>query len=207
LSHARRKFFELATLKKAPIAIGAVRRIDELFAIEREINGLIASERLAVRHERSRRPHRSAQKWFTEERAKLSAKNPVAKAIHYSLIRWPAMTCFLDDGRICPSNNAAERALRGIAVGRHNWTFAGSDRGGERAAAIYTLIETCKLNNMDPRAWLADILRRLPGYPAPAGWPVSWPGTGKSPDHRPSRLRAPTLGLRRMLTKPGVAGG
>ena len=76
------------------------------------------------------------------------------------------MALFLADGRVCLSNNAAERALRGIAVGRHNWTFAGSDRGGERAAAIYTLIETCKMNGVDPRAWLADILGRLPGHPA-----------------------------------------
>lgn len=100
------------------------------------------------------------------ERTKLSSKNPVAKAINYSLKRWPAMTRFLDDGRICLSNNAAERSLRGIAVGRHNWTFAGSDRGGQRAAAIYTLIETCKLNDVDPRAWLADVLARLPDHPA-----------------------------------------
>jgi transposase len=165
-SHARRKFFELATLKKAPIAIDAVRRIDELFAVEREINGLTASERLAGRQERSRPLIDALKTWLTAERAKLSAKNPVAKAIHYSLVRWEALTCFLKDGRICLSNNAAERALRGIAIGRHNWTFAGSDRGGERAAAIYTLIETCKLNGIDPRAWLADILRRLPAHPA-----------------------------------------
>jgi len=83
----------------------------------------------------------------------------------YSLKRWTAMTRFLDDGRICMSNNAAERAVRGIAVGRRNWTFCGSDTGGSRAAAIYTLIETCKLNSVDPRAWLADILRRLPEHP------------------------------------------
>ncbi len=86
-------------------------------------------------------------------------------AIQYSLKRWAAMIRFLDDGRACLSNNAAERALRGVAVGRHNWTFAGSDRSGERAAAIYTLIETCKLNDVDPRAWLADVLARLPGHP------------------------------------------
>jgi transposase len=165
-SHARRKFYELATLKKAPIAIKAVRRIDELFAIEREINGLSALTRLAKRQERSRPLVENLKTWLTEERAKLSSKNPVAKAIDYSLKRWPAMALFLADGRVCLSNNAAERALRGIAVGRHNWTFAGSDRGGERAAAIYTLIETCKMNGVDPRAWLADILGRLPGHPA-----------------------------------------
>jgi transposase len=165
-SHARRKFFELATLRKAPTAIEAVRRIDEFFAIEREINGLSAPARLAERQKRSALLVENLKTWLTEERAKLSSKNLVAKAIDYSLKRWRAMTLFLTDGRVCLSNNAAERALRGVAVGRHNWTFAGSDRGGERAAAIYTLIETCKLNGVDPRAWLADVLRRLPGHPA-----------------------------------------
>ena len=165
-SHARRKFYELATLKKAPIAIEAVRRIDELFAIEREINGLVPDVRLSVRRERSGPLVVDLETWLRAERAKISSKNPVAKAINYSLKRWTAMTRFLGAGRICLSNNAAERALRGIAVGRHNWTFAGSDRGGQRAAAIYTLIETCKLNDIDPRAWLADVLARLADHPA-----------------------------------------
>lgn len=165
-SHARRKFYELAAIKKAPIAIEAVRRMDELFAIEREINGSTVEKRLAVRQERSRPLVEDLGAWLREERAKLSSKNPIAKAIQYSLKLWPALTRFLDDGRVCLSNNAAERALRGIAVGRHNWTFAGSDRGGERAAAIYTLIETCKLNDVDPRTWLADVLSRLPDHSA-----------------------------------------
>lgn len=89
-----------------------------------------------------------------------------AKAMEYSLKRWDALTRFLDDGRICMTNNAAERAVRGIAVGRKNWTFAGSDSGGQRAAVIYTLIETCKLNDVDPRAWLADVLARIADHPA-----------------------------------------
>ena len=84
----------------------------------------------------------------------------------YMLTRWPAFTRFLDDGRICLTNNAAERAIRCVAVGRRNWTFCGSDRGGERAAAIYTLIATAKLNNIDPEAWLADVLRRINDHPA-----------------------------------------
>ena len=100
------------------------------------------------------------------ERAKLSRHTAIAKAIDYMLTRWQAFTRFLDDGRICLTNNAAERALRGIAVGRHNWTFAGSDAGGRRAAAIYTLIETAKLNDVDPQAWLADVLARLQDHPA-----------------------------------------
>ena len=96
----------------------------------------------------------------------LSVKSDTAKAIKYILNRWAAFTRFLDDGRICMSNNAAERSLRGIAIGRRNWTFCGSDSGGHRAAAIYTLIETAKLNDVDPQAWLADVLARLPDHPA-----------------------------------------
>ena len=101
-----------------------------------------------------------------EQRAKLSRQNKVAKAIAYSLTRSVALTRFLDDGRLCMSNNAAERALRPVTMGRKNWTFAGSDHGGHRAAAIYTLIETCKLNDVDPQAWLADVLARLQDHPA-----------------------------------------
>ena len=100
------------------------------------------------------------------ERARLSRHVDTAKAIDYMLKRWPAFTRFLDDGRICLTNNAAERALRGIAIGRRAWLFAGSDRGGERAAAMFTLIETAKLNDVDPQAWLADVLRRIADHPA-----------------------------------------
>ena len=165
-AHARRKFFDLARINKAPIAIEAVERIDALFAIEREINGKSPQERQRVRNEHSRPLVTELETWLREQRAKLSSKNEIAKAIHYSLKRWPALTRFLDDGRLCMSNNAAERALRGIAVGRHNWTFAGSDEGGSRAATIYTLIETAKLNDIDPQAWLTDVLARLQDHPA-----------------------------------------
>ena len=165
-AHGRRKFFELAELQKPPVAIEAVRRIDELFAIEREINGQSVEHRRRVRQERSKPLVELLEEWLREERRKLSSKSPVAKAIDYSLKRWPAFTRFLDDGRICLSNNAAERAVRGIAVGRKNWTFCGSDSGGQRAAAIYTLIETCKLNDVDARAWLADVLARIADHPA-----------------------------------------
>src|ERR1019366_8837614 len=104
--------------------------------------------------------------WMRHQRALLSTKNDTAKAINYLLNRWAAFTRFLDDGRVCLTNNAAERALRVVAVGRRNWTFAGSDAGGHRAAAVYTLIETCKMNDVDPQAWLADVLTRLPDHPA-----------------------------------------
>jgi transposase len=164
--HARRKLFELAAASKAPIAAEAVRRIDELFAIEREINGKSAEERLAVREDRTKPLVNELEAWLRIQHARVSRKSEIGKAIAYALNQWMALTRFLEDGRICLSNNAAERALRGIAVGRRNWTFAGSDRGGERAAAIYTLIESAKLNGIDPQAWLADVLARLPDHPA-----------------------------------------
>jgi transposase len=165
-AHARRKLFALAQLQQAPIAVEAVKRIDTLFAIERAINGMAIETRHAVRQEQCKPLIAELHTWLREQRAKLSAKNELAKAIDYSLKRWTALTRFLDDGRLCLSNNAAERALRAIAVGRHNWTFAGSDAGGERAAAIYTLIETAKLNDIDPRAWLGDVLARVQDHPA-----------------------------------------
>ena len=137
-----------------------------LFAIEREINGRSAAERLAVRQTRMRPIVDELEIWLIAQRAKLSAKSDLAKAISYSLKRWTALTRFLDDGRICMTNNAAERALRGVAIGRGNWIFAGSDRGAQRAAAIYTLTETCKLNGVDPQAYLAYVLARLPDHSA-----------------------------------------
>jgi transposase len=162
----RRKFYDLAELKKAPLAIEAVRPIDELFAIERQINGKPPDQRRAARQERSKPLIEDLERWLKEERRNLSSKTPLAKAIDYHLKRWRAFTRFLDDGRICLSNNAAERAVRGIAVGRRNWTFAGSDSGGRRAAAIYTLIETCKLNHVDARAWLTNVLAGINDHPA-----------------------------------------
>ena len=165
-AHARRKFFDLARLNKAPIALEAVARIDVLFAVERDINGLLPEERRKIRNERSRHRVEALGTWLNEQYARLSPHSQVAKAIAYSLNAWDALVRFLDDGRLCMTNNAAERALRGIAVGRHNWTFAGSDADGRRAAAIYTLIETAKLNDVDPQAWLADLLTRLQDHPA-----------------------------------------
>ena len=165
-AHARRKLYELAEVAKAPVAAEAVRRIDELFKIEREISGQPAEARLAVRCLRSAPILADLEPWLRLQQERLSRKSEVGKAVTYALKRWVALTRFVEDGRICLSNNAAERALRGIAVGRHNWTFAGSDRGGERAGAIYTLIGTAKLNGVDPQAWLADVLARLPDHPA-----------------------------------------
>ena len=178
--HARRPFFVLADVEAnarrkaqgrsasvlSPLALEAVRRIDALFDIERTINGQSAERRRQVRQELSVSLVADFERWLREVRPKLSRGNDLAKAIDYMLKRWPAFTRFLDDGRICLSNNAAERAVRGIALGRKSWLFAGSDRGGQRAAALYSLIVTAKLNNVDPQAWLADVLARIAGHPA-----------------------------------------
>jgi transposase len=156
----------LADVAKAPLAIEAVRRIDAVFDVEREINGLASSERHAIRQIRVAPLVASLEQWMRAERGKLSRHAEVAKAMDYMLKRWEAFTRFLHDGRICLTNNAAERGLRCVALGRKAWLFAGSDRGGERAAAMYSLIATAKLNGIDPRAWLADVLARIADHPA-----------------------------------------
>lgn len=165
-AHSRRKFFELAKLAKAPIAIEAVRRIDELFEIERVIAGKPPDERKAARRSQSKPLVDALETWLREQRALVSVKSDICKAINYSLNRWASFTRFLDDGHICLSNNAAERALRGAAIGRRVWKFVGSDEGGRRAAAVLSLIESCKLNDVDPQAWLAHVLAKLPDHPA-----------------------------------------
>jgi transposase len=177
--HARRPFFVMADLAEnarrkaqgkkpaviSPLALEAVRRIDELFEIERAINGQSPERRRAVRQELSAPLVANLEAWMREQRAKLSRGNDVAKAMDYMLKRWTAFTRFLDDGRICLSNNAAERGVRGIALGRKSWLFCGSDRGGERAAVMYSLIVTAKMNDIDPQAWLADVLARIAEHP------------------------------------------
>jgi transposase len=179
-AHARRPFFALADIEASarrkaegkssapisPLALEAVRRIDALFEIERAINGRSAEQRQAVRQELSAPLVADLEAWMREARPKLSRGSDVAKAMDYMLKRWPAFTHFLHDGRVCLSNNAAERSLRGIALGRKSWLFAGSDRGGQRAAVMYSLIVTAKMNGVDPQAWLADVLARIAGHPA-----------------------------------------
>jgi transposase len=165
-AHGRRKLFELAEVARAPLAVEAVRRIDAIFAAERAVNGLPAAGRLAVRQHHTTPLVAEFEAWMRESRGKLSRHSPVAKAMDYMLTRWEAFTRFLGEGRICLTNNAAERALRGIALGRRSWLFAGSDRGDERAAAMYSPIVTAKLNGVDPRAWLADVLARIADHPS-----------------------------------------
>jgi len=164
--HGRRKLFDLAQLAKAPLAAEAVRRIDAIFELERSINGLPAEHRLAFRQQHVAPLVTDLESWMRVARGKLSRHADLAKAMDYMLRRWETFTRFLEDGRICLSNNAAERNLRGVALGRKAWLFAGSDRGGERAAAMYSLIATAKLNDVDPRAWLADVLARIADHPA-----------------------------------------
>ena len=178
-SHARRKFFELADIKEnvlqkkpahdiSPVALEAVKKIDAIFDIERQINGLDIASRLDARHRLVRPLVEELHDWMRAEQSTMSKHNPVAKAITYMFKkdRWDAFTLYLEDGRICLTNNAAERALRGIALGRKSWLFAGSEREGERAAFIYSLIVTAKMNDIDPQAWLADVLAKLPNTTA-----------------------------------------
>ena len=191
-SHARRKFFELADIKAiarkgkkvakeiSPIALDAVTRIDAIFAAERDITGLSEAARHEARQQWVAPMVNDLYGWMLAERARMSKHNPVAKAMNYMLEgtgRWEAFTAFLDDGRLCLTNNAAERALRGIALGRKSWLFAGSERGGDRAAFMYTLIVTAKMNDIDPQAWMADVLARLPDMPVsrlPELLPWNW---------------------------------
>jgi len=177
--HARRPFFAMADIEEnarrkaagkkelalSPIAIEVVRRIDALFEIERSINGKSPEERLAVRLTLSRPLVEDLRGFMQDQAARLSRGHDLVKAFNYLLKRWASFTLFLEDGRVCLSNNAAERSLRGIALGRKSWLFCGSDRGGQRAAAMYSLIVTAKMNGVDPQAWLADVLSRIASHP------------------------------------------
>ena len=165
-AHGRRYLFEQAHLARAPLAAEAVRRIDAIFDVERTLNGLPAEQRLAIRQTQVAPLVRELETWMRGARTKMSRHSEVAKAMDYMLKRWDTFSRFLDDGRICLTNNAAERALRGIALGRKAWLFCGSDRGGDRSAAMYSLIVTAKLNDVDPRAWLADVLARIGDHSA-----------------------------------------
>lgn len=178
-SHARRPFFAMADIEEnarrkaagkqeialSPIAIEVVRRIDTLFEIERSVHGKSAQERRDVRQRLSRPVVEALHGYMREQLTKLARGHDLAKAFNYVLKRWAAFTLFLADGRVCLSNNAAERGLRGIALGRKSWLFCGSDRGGRRAAAMYSLIISAKMNGVDPQAWLADVLARIATHP------------------------------------------
>jgi transposase len=165
MAHVRRPFYELYEAHKSAVAKEALERIAALYAIEEEIRGRSAEERRQVRSERSKPLLESMKKWFEETLGKLSRKSDTTKAIRYALHRWDAVTLFCEDGHLEIDNNAAERSLRAVVLGRKNYLFAGSDAGGERAAAIYGLIGTAKLNNLNPEAYLREVLSRIVDHP------------------------------------------
>jgi transposase len=160
-AHARRRLFEVFEETRSPIAEEALRRIGALYAVEAEINGQPPERRRAVRRARSRPMLTDLHDWMETQRRRLSGKSALGKALQYALGRWDALTRYLEDGRLSIDNNLSERQLRGIAVTRKNFLFLGSDAGGERAAIIYTVAETAKLNGLDPEAYIAAVLDRL----------------------------------------------
>lgn len=164
-AHVRRKFYDIHVSLASPIALEALERIGRLYDIEDQIRGRSPDERQAVRQARAGPELKSLHEWLHSTASTLSKKSELAKAIRYALSNWVALTRYRDDGRLEADNNAAERALRAVALGRKNWLFAGSDDGGERAAAIYTLIGTAKLNELNPEAYLKHVLERIAEHP------------------------------------------
>jgi transposase len=165
-AHARRRLFEVHEATKSPIAEEGLRRIQELYAIEAEINGRPAERRRGEREARSKPLLDGLRTWMLAQRRRLSGKSALGKALQYALNRWDALARYVEDGRLSIDNNLAERQLRGIAVTRKNFLFLGSDAGGKRAAIVYTVTETAKLNGLDPEAYIAAILDRLArGHP------------------------------------------
>jgi len=164
-AHARRKFYDLHAARPTPLTTEALHRIGELYAIEESIRGKPPDERRAARQLQAKPLLDDLERWLHTALATLSRKSDTAAAILYALKLWPALTRYADDGRIEIDNSAAERALRGVALGRRNFLFAGADSGGERAAAMYGLIGTAKLNGIDPEAWLRHVLTHIADHP------------------------------------------
>ncbi len=164
-AHVRRKFYDLEQAHKSPVAKEALERIGALYAVESDINGRSPEERREIRNTRSRPLLESLKQWLEETLGKLSKKSDTTLAVRYTLGRWDALLRYCDDGRLEIDNNAAERALRAVALGRKNYLFAGSDRGGESAAAIYSLIGTAKLNGIDPESYLRNVLSLVAEHP------------------------------------------
>ncbi len=164
-AHTRRKFHEIHIAHASPVTSEAIERIAALYAIEAEIRGSTPEARKAIRQTRSGPLLDSMKTWLEATLAKLSRKSDTAAAIRYALSRWPALTRYVDDGQLEIDNNAAERALRVVALGRKNYLFAGSNAGGERAAAIYSLLGSAKLNGLDPELYLHHVLDRIADHP------------------------------------------
>jgi len=164
-AHARRKFFDVHAATQSPLAYEALQRIAALYAIEATIRGEPPDVRLRVRQAQSAPLFAELKAWLEKTQSRISRKGELAGAIRYTLSRWEALTLVLRDGRACIDNNAAERSMRPMTLGRKNWLFAGSDAGGERAAAIYSLTETAKLNSLDPEDYLRQVLERIAEHP------------------------------------------
>ena len=165
LAHVRRKFFDLAAAGPAPIAEEALRRIGELYDVETTIRGASPERRREIRQQQTAPRFAAMREWLESMLRQLPQKSTTTEAIRYALTRWRALARFIDDGTIEIDNNAAERAIRPIALGRKNWLFAGSDKGGDRAASVLSLIETAKLNGLDPEAYLRTVLTRIADHP------------------------------------------
>lgn len=165
-AHARRKFFDEHKTKQSPLATEALQRIAALYQIEATIRGEAPDVRLAVRRAKSTPLFAEMKDWLEKTSARISGKSDLVGAIHYVLSRWQAMTLLLHDGRVCIDNNAAERSMRPMTLGRKNRPFARSDAGGESAAAAYSLIEAAKSNGLDPEDYLRQVLTRIADHPA-----------------------------------------
>lgn len=165
MAHVRRKLFDIAESTGSPIATAALQKIAELYAIEKDIRGSPPETRACVRQERAKPLFEELVTWFESKLPALPGRSALAGAIRYAVSRMKRMRVYLDNGICELDNNVAERSVKGIALGRKNYMFVGSDSGGERAAAIYSLIETAKLNRVNPQAWLADVLARIPDHP------------------------------------------
>ena len=160
-AHARRKYFDVYVADRSPIAAEALKRIGQLYAIERQIRGQQSQLRAEARRTQSAPILTELRRWLIECQRSLSVKSPLAGAIQYTLTRWTALTRYVEDGALEIDNNAAERAIRALVLGRRNYLFAGSDAGGETAARLYSLIGTCRLNGLDPHAYLRHVIERI----------------------------------------------
>ncbi|PAX06317.1 IS66 family transposase [Sphingomonas lenta] len=165
-AHVRRKFYDVYAATGSATAREALGRTAGLYAVEEDVRGRPPNERRRERQARAGPLLDQLRCWLDTTLPKLSRRSDLAVAVRYALARWPALVRYVDDGRLEIDNNAAERSLRGVALGRKNWLFAGSDQGGHRAASIYSLVETAKLNGVDPQAWLADTIARISDHPA-----------------------------------------
>jgi hypothetical protein len=165
LAHARRKFFDLYAANQSRVAAEALRRIGELYDVERQARRADAAGRLQLRQTEAKPKLASLQTWLMQTRITVADGGATAKAIDYSIKRWPALERYADSGVLPIDNNPVENSIRPIAIGKKNWLFAGSERAGKRAAAIQTLLGTAKLNGLDPHAWLKDTLEKLPAWP------------------------------------------